>query len=333
MPRAPRVLAVAALAGASLLAGSAALAQEETTPPADPPNQIMLAGDVIVHRGEDVGEVVVLHGSAAVGGVVHGDVVVLDGPIAVTGQVSGSVVALNGPVTIGPNAQVLGDVMGRDRIRVAEGARIDGTIRQGAAFTFRSPIDVFGPYTAWLAVAVSTLALGALLVLLAPRGADAVATAAIGSPVASAGIGLGVFLLLPILGVLAVASLVGLPFGIGLLLALAFLFSIGFTWSVYALGRGLWREPRSRWLALLFGWAIVAALSAIPYVGAVLWVVGAILGLGAMTVAAWRARGGGRHRPGAKMPERLIDLRPEPPQPQPEPMITERAMGEEGSGI
>jgi xanthine/uracil/vitamin C permease (AzgA family) len=126
---------------------------------------------------------------------------------------------------------------------------------------------------------------------------------------------------------------VGLPFGIGLLLALAFLFSIGFTWSVYALGRGLWREPRSRWLALLFGWAIVAALSAIPYVGAVLWVVGAILGLGAMTVAAWRARGGGRHRPGAKMPERLIDLRPEPPQPQPEPMITERAMGEEGSGI
>jgi hypothetical protein len=333
MPRAPRVLAVAALAGASLLAGSAALAQEETTPPADPPNQIMLAGDVIVHRGEDVGEVVVLHGSAAVGGVVHGDVVVLDGPIAVTGQVSGSVVALNGPVTIGPNAQVLGDVMGRDRIRVAEGARIDGTIRQGAAFTFRSPIDVFGPYTAWLAVAVSTLALGALLVLLAPRGADAVAAAAIGSPVASAGIGLGAFLLLPILGVLAVASLVGLPFGIGLLLALAFLFSIGFTWSVYALGRGLWREPRSRWLALLFGWAIVAALSAIPYVGAVLWVVGAILGLGAMTVAAWRARGGGRHRPGAKMPERLIDLRPEPPQPQPEPMITERAMGEEGSGI
>jgi hypothetical protein len=86
---------------------------------------------------------------------------------------------------------------------------------------------------------------------------------------------------------------------------------------------------------------IVAALSAIPYVGAVLWVVGAILGLGAMTVAAWRVRGGGgRHRPGGKMPERVIDLRPEPrlpepPQPeqQPEPMITERAMGEEGSGI
>jgi hypothetical protein len=309
------------------------MAQEGTAPPADPPNQIVLAGDVIVHRGEDVGEVVVLHGSAAVAGVVHGDVVVLDGPIEVTGQVSGSVVAVNGPVVIGPNAQVLGDVMGRDRIRVAEGARVDGTIRQGAAFTFRSPIDVFGPYTAWLAVAVSTLVLGALLVLLAPRGADAVASAAIGSPLASAGIGLAAFLLLPILGVLAVASLVGLPFGLGLLLALAFLFSIGFTWSLYALGRGLWREPRSRWLALLFGWAIVAALSAIPYVGGVLWVVGSIFGLGAMTVAVWRARGGGgRHRPSGKMPEPVIDLRAQP-QPQPEPMITERAMGEEGSGI
>jgi hypothetical protein len=334
------VFAVAALVGASLLAASAATAQESV--PADPPNQIVLAGDVVVHRGEDVGEVVVFHGSATVAGVVHGDVVVVDGRIEVTGQVSGSVVALNGPVTIGPNAQVLGDVIGRDRIRVAEGARVDGTIRQGAAFTFRSPIDVFGPYAAWLAVAVSTLVLGALLLLLAPRGADAVAAAAIGSPLASAGLGLAAFVLLPIVGVLAVASLVGLPFGLGLLLALAFLFSVGFTWGVYTLGRGLWREPRSRWLALLIGWAIVAALSAIPYVGAVLWVVGSILGLGAMTVATWRARGGGgRHRPGGKMPERVIDLRPEPqqtaplpPEPQqPEPMITERAMGEEGSGI
>src|SRR5512134_938302 len=135
MPRALRVLAVAVAAVASVLAGTAATAQEEPAPPVDPPNQIVLAGDVIVHRGEDVGEVVVFHGSATVAGVVHGDVVVVDGRIEVTGQVSGSVVALNGPVTIGPNAQVLGDVMGRDRIRVAEGARIDGAIRQGAAFT------------------------------------------------------------------------------------------------------------------------------------------------------------------------------------------------------
>jgi hypothetical protein len=52
-----------------------------------------------------------------------------------------------------------------------------------------------------------------------------------------------------------------------------------------------------------------------------------------MTLAAWRARGtGGRHRPGGKMlPEQVVDLREEPT--AVEPMITERAMGEEGAGI
>lgn len=344
MPRARRVFA-SALAASALCsalwaawwAAAPARAQEASPSPAadgGPRNQIVLSGDANVHRGEDVGEVVVLHGTANVAGVVHGDVVVLDGRIEVTGQVSGSVVSLNGPVEVGPNAQILGDVIARDRIRIAEGARIGGTVRAGTAFTFRGAIDLFGPFAAWLAIAASTLILGALLVLLAPRGADAVAAAASGSALASGGIGLAAFVGLPVLAVLGVLSLVGLPLGLGLLLALAFLYSVGYAWSVYAVGRALWREPRSRWLALLFGWLIVAALSAIPYVGGLVWFVGAVLGLGAMTVAAWRARGaGGRHRTGGKMPqERVVDLTEEAGEP-PEPMITERAMGEEGTGI
>jgi hypothetical protein len=325
--------AFAAVAVLALGVGGPALAQESPTPAAEPPTEptdlIVLAGDVDVHRGDDVGEIVVMHGSVRVAGVVHGDVVVLDGRIEVTGQVSGSVVSINGPVSIGPNAQVLGDVIARDRLRVAEGAQIGGTIREGTAFTFRTPIDVFGPFATWFAVAVSTLALGAVLLLLAPRGADAVAAAALGAPLASGGIGLAAFVGLPVLAVLALASLVGMPFGLGLLLGLALLYSVGFTWSVYAVGRALWHEPRSRWLALLIGWAIVAAISAIPVVGGVVWFIGAVGGLGAMTVAAWRARGaGGRHRSGAKMlPETA------PVEIPPEPMIIERAMREEGTGV
>jgi hypothetical protein len=328
MPRA-RLASTSALVAGVLLTAAPALAQSEAS---DPRDQIVLSGDVVVHRGEDVGEVVLLHGRVIVAGVVHGDVVVIDGPIEVTGQVSGSVVSINGPVQIGPNAQILGDVIARDAVRIAEGARIGGTVREGTAFTIRTPIDLFGPFAAWLAIAASTLVLGALLVLLAPRGSDAVASAVTGSPLASVGIGLGAFIGLPVIAVLGVLSLVGLPLGLGLLLALALLYSIGYAWVVYGLGRAIWREPRSRWLALLFGWAVVAALSAIPYVGGALWFVGAVLGLGAAIVSAWRARGtGGRHRTGGKMPqERVVDLTEEP---TPAPMITERAMGEEGTGI
>lgn len=335
MPRAR--VAVALLLGAVAFATASpaygqTIAQAE--PREEPGDQIVLSGDVEVRRGTDVGQVVVFHGSVDVAGVVHGDVVVIDGRIDVTGQVSGSVVSINGPVTIGANAQILGDVLARDRLRIADGAVIGGQVREGTAFTFRSPIDLLGPFAAWLAVVVSTLALGAVLVLVAPRGADAVAVAATRSPWASGGIGIALVIGLPVLGVLALVSLVGLPFGLGLLLSLALVYSIGYTWSAFAVGRVLWRPPRSRWLALLIGWAIVAALTAVPFAGPVVWFIGAVYGVGAMTVAGWRARGaGGRHRPGGKMPpepERVVDLTAGT---VPQPMITERAMREEGTGI
>ena len=71
---------------------------------AEPRDQIVLSGDVQVRRGQEVGEVVVLHGTAMVAGVVRGDVVVLDGRIDVTGQVSGAVVSVGGSVALGPSS-------------------------------------------------------------------------------------------------------------------------------------------------------------------------------------------------------------------------------------
>lgn len=323
-------------AGLTLWLGGPAVAQTPSPetpvgdPEAEPRDQIVLSGDVLVPRGAEVGEVVVLHGTATVAGVARGDVIVVDGPISVTGQVSGSVVSVNGSVTLGPNAQVLGDVIARDRIRIEAGASVGGDIREGAAFTFRTPIEVFGPLGAWLAVVTSTLLLGLLLLFLAPRGAEAVAAAALGSTWSAAGIGLAAFVALPLSAVLAVLTLVGLPLGLALLLGLFLLYSVGFAWSVFVAGRALWRAPRSRWAAFAIGWAIVAAISAIPVVGAIVWFAGAAFGLGAMTIATWRARGaGGRHRSGGKMPAERSAA--EPAQPSPEAMPTEVATSE-GTG-
>jgi hypothetical protein len=264
---------------------------------AAPPDQIVLSGTVTVPRGEEVGEVVVLHGSAAIGGVADGDVVVLDGPIAVTGQVSGSVVAVNGSVTLGRDAQVRGDVMARDRIQAADGARVDGRIRPHVAFAWRGPVAVLGRFAAWLAVAVSTLVLGAILALIAPRGVEAVARAMLGSPLRALGLGIGVIVGAPLLALLGIVSLIVMPFGLVLLLGLALVLFSGVALAELALGRRMWREPRSRWLALLIGWAIVSAISAMPFVGPAAWLVASVLGLGSATIAIWRARGGaGRHR-------------------------------------
>ena len=273
-----------------LLVPALASAQTGSTD-AEPRDQIVLSGDVQVRRGQEVGEVVVLHGTATVAGVVRGDVVVLDGPIAVTGQVSGAVVSVGGSVTLGPSSRVLGDVLAHERVIAAPGARVDGDVRQGVTFTFRTPIEALGAFAPWLAVWFSVLALGLLLLVLGPKAADAVVTAAHEAPWVSVGWGFVAFVALPLAGIIGVFTLVWLPLGLGLLLSLFLLYSVGLAWSAFALGRVIWHEPRSRVLAFVIGWAILASVAAIPIVGGIVWVAGAVFGLGAGTVAIWRARG------------------------------------------
>jgi hypothetical protein len=327
MPRA-RSTSASLLAVLVVISAAPAAAQGEPRT-GEPPDQVVLSGAVVVRRGEEVGEVVVLHGNASVAGVAHGDVVVVDGRIVVTGQVSGSVVSASGPVTIGPNAHVLGDVLARGRVRIARGAVVDGAVRRGIAFTFRTPIDALGRFAPWVAIWASVLALGLVLVLIAPRAGDATALAARGSPWATLGWGALAFLALPVAGIVGVLTLVWLPLGLGLLLATFLIYSIGLVWSAFALGRSLWREPRGRVLAFAMGWAILAAIAFVPYVGGVVWVAGSVFGLGAMMIATWRSRGaGGRHRPGAKMPAGVV-----PESLGPRPMVTERPMGQEGAGL
>lgn len=287
-----RLLLLVALAGAFATAAGPAWAA-----PQEPPDQIVLSGRVEVERGEVVGEVVVFHGNVTVSGVVRGDVVVLDGRISVFGQVSGTVVNLNGPVLLGPNAHVRGDVLARDAVEVRPGATVDGRIREGAAFTFRTPVRALGRFAGWLVVTVSTLLLGLLLILIAPRGADAVFEAARTAPWASIGWGVAAFVGLPVLGVLATVTLVGLGFGLGLLLALAFAYLTAYAWGVWALGRAIFRGNRA--LAFLIGWGIARGVALIPFAGWVTWLAGAVFGLGAVTVATWRARRTpGKHRVG-----------------------------------
>ena len=303
-----------------------ALAQAPSEPTAAH-DRIVLSGDVLVRRGEEVGEVVVVSGRVLVAGVVRGDVVVLSGTIQVTGQVSGSVVAVSGRVALGPSSHVRGDVLAGEEIHRAEGAIVDGDVRSNVTFVLNGPIEALGRFAPWLAVWASVLALGLILLVLAPRGGDAVAHAARSAPWASLGWGAVAFLLLPVLGVLGILSLVWLPLGLGLMAALFLLYSVGIAWNAFALGRLMWREPRGRVLAFALGWALLAAVAAIPWVGGVVWVGAAVAGLGTMIVAAWRARGrearaGGRHRAGGKMPE-----------PSVVPMVTEAEMGREGTGL
>lgn len=302
-----RLLVLLAVLAGVLLVPGAALAQSSPTPAtlqgpeATAPDQIVLSGTANVPRGAIAGEVVVFHGRASISGVVYGDVVVLDGPIVIGGLVSGSVVALNGPIRLTADAQVGGDVLGAEAVRIEPGAVVEGTVRETVGFTLQGPLAALGILLGSVAVGVSALLLLALLLVLAPRGADRVSAAARTAPFASAGWGILLALGLPLVAVAAMVTIVGLPLGLAVLLAMSLLFLVGYAWTVFSVGRLMVREPRSRWLAALAGWAVAAAVGLVPFLNLAAWSLGGMFGLGAMTIAVWRARAPrkvGRHRAG-----------------------------------
>jgi hypothetical protein len=96
---------------------------------------------------------------------------------------------------------------------------------------------------------------------------------------------------LPIVAVLAAITLLGIPFGIGLLLALGLIYSTGYVVGAWLLGRQLMKPPGSRVLAFLAGLAILRALALVPILAGIVGAVATVFGLGALIVAAWR---GGR---------------------------------------
>lgn len=265
--------------------------------PREAEDQIVLSGTVEVARGREVDEVIVLHGSALIDGVAFGDVIVLDGGVTIKGQVSGSVIAMDGSVRLGSSAHVGGDVTARGRVVIAEGAMVDGRIRQRAAFTWRAPLSLFGRFATWLAVTVSTLLLGLAIVFLSPRGVEAVFDAARSAPGFAVAWGAGLAVGIPILVVVAMASLVVLPLGLAVALALGLAAFVGYGFAGYAVGRLVWTNPERQVVAFLVGWGALRVVGLIPYVSGVTFVLAGAFGLGAAAVATWRARSErGRHR-------------------------------------
>jgi cytoskeletal protein CcmA (bactofilin family) len=260
---------------------------------AGPQDQVVISGDVNVPRDRTVGDVVVVDGSVAVAGRVEGDVIAVSGPVRVAGTVDGTITAVSDRLTLLPGARVTGDVFyGDERPVIASSATIGGKVSdEGWADAADFPWGAVGAVAWWVMVTASTLVLGLILVALAPRAADAVVAAARERLGLSLAWGAGLFVTVPILAVIALASLVGIPLGVGLLLALVPVAGLAYVATCYVLGRTLLKDPAGRIPAFLVGWAVLRAAALIPFAGILAWVAAIVVGVGVLVVATWRARG------------------------------------------
>jgi cytoskeletal protein CcmA (bactofilin family) len=255
-------------------------------------DQVVITGSAVVGPRQTVGDVVVVHGPVTIRGRVKGDVVAADGRVRILGgRVTGDVTDFSDRIVLSRGARVGGDLnYGDERPVVAPGAVVGGDTKKfdvGDAF----PLSGFAVLLAvWLAVSVSSLLLGLVLLAFAPRAADAAEVVGRDAPGPSIGWGVLLVFGLPILAVLALVTVIGIPLGAGLLLALVPIYGVGYVSGAWLLGRRILRPTTGRFVAFLVGWGILRLVALIPVAGGLGWLAATVFGLGALIVAAWRAR-------------------------------------------
>jgi hypothetical protein len=284
--RLARRILLAAVASIALLvlAAPAALAQDDGSGFGD--DAVVLTGRLQVPEGATVGTAVMFNGPVVVEGTVTESLVVFNGRTEILGTVEGDVVVFNGTVVIRSTAHVGGDVISRSTPRVESGATIDGDLQSITKGFDVGHLKVISRLTWWIAYSVSTLALGLVLLGVAPQIDGAIGTAVRRKIGASFGFGALLFFCLPLVAILALVTVVGIPLGVFLLLAYALVYTVGYVAGAHALGSLLVKPPTSRFLRFLAGWGILRLIGLIPILGGVIWMVTALLGLGVLFVAA-----------------------------------------------
>ena len=277
------VLAVIAALSMLLLGASRASAATD---------HVVITGGAVVAPGQTAGDVIVIDGPVTIAGHATGDVVAVSGPIRLTGRVDGDLIAVSDRALLGPRARVGGDLRyGDERPVLAPGARVAGKMSNEDWADAANGWGWLSSFAWWLAVSVSTLIVGALLVWLAPGALYAAARAVSERLGPTIGWGVAIAIGAPLLAVLALVTLVGIPFGIALLLSAIPVLVVAYTTTAWIVGRRVLRDrSESLWAALFAGWGILRALALIPVAGELVGFVATVLGLGALTVALWRAR-------------------------------------------
>lgn len=254
-------------------------------------NQVVISGDVVVPRGATADNVVIADGPVLVAGHVTGDVFSVNGSVTVSGTVDGSVTTVVKRARLLPGSRVGGDLSYDEKKPViAPGALVSGDVKHENWSGVGTGITWVARFVLWITVTVSTLVLGLALLAFAPRAAEAAWVVSQERTGLACAWAAGAFFGLPIVAVIAMITIFGLPLGIALLLALLPLAMVGYVTSCWIFGRIVgrkrdWGPTRT----FLVGWGAARVVALLPFAGGLLWAAASAFGLGVLLLTAWYA--------------------------------------------
>jgi hypothetical protein len=253
---------------------------------------VRVNGPFTLGPGESVDSVVVVKGDALIGGTVHDMLVVINGHADIAGRVEGNVTIIKGDVTLEGGSFVERVTIINGSARRESGSVVEhGINRRGLGF-----FPAFFFWLFWLGMTVAVVIAGLVFAAIGGRQLRSSTDTLTGELAYSILGAVVVWIGVPFVAVLAFLTVVGIPFGLALLLlALPLLWLLGYLVAGTRLGRALFalagRRPPSGhpYVAATLGLIVLQIIVLVPVVG---WAIGALAGMwgaGALAVAAFRA--------------------------------------------
>ena len=294
--------ALGALVLALTLAGAVPTAMAQ-------PDRSSFGDDIVVRRGETVGDVVTMGGDARIDGVVTGDVSTMGGDVDVRegAVVDGDVESMGGDLRVHDGATVGGDMstLGGD-IDLDEGAIVRGSVtqNQGGFELPTLPAIPSAPHAGHGIHAGSVLAdvlgglvsytllflLGLLLMGVFPERFEAMQVAIVRQPLRAGGYGvLGAIGGVVAIVVLAI-TIIGIPAAVLLAVAFPFAIYVGMTAFATVFGTLLPVEALRGKPVLRLGAGVLAlyVASLVPFAGSIAVAAAAVVGLGALVITRFK---------------------------------------------
>jgi hypothetical protein len=306
-----RLIVAFAIAAALALSARVVLAAE----PLPHTGRVLISaqGDVVIPAGEHADTVFVTQGNADIAGEVN-TVIVIDGTATLVGARAESVIAIRSHVELGPGTLVSEQVMRLDStVHQSGDAEVIGGITDLAPAILNAGA-VLAPalFLLWLGFGLATIVAAVLVAGLAGRQLREAERLLAGEPVQTFLIGLAAVILLPILAILFMATVIGAPLGIGLLIgAMPLLAFAGYLVAATWIGGWIVRQTAARsegtierpFMPVVAGVLVLTAIGLVPVL-TIAVAVASLLGFGAVIRYAYRTLRGAP-RPMAGVPRQV----------------------------
>jgi hypothetical protein len=265
---------------------------------------LLLRINAPVHVGaaETVGTVIVISGDVTVDGTIRDSLIVIDGTATVTGRVGGDLTVISGNLVLQPTATAENVFLYRSTLVREAGATITGTLNERSGFSFSLGAGVL--WMIWAGMSVAVLAGGLLFAVLGNQQLSAAAGVITSRPLETALTTLLTWVALPVVAVLLMVTVIGIPLGLAM-----FVFLMPALWFLGYLvaGAGLGFAVTRLWskadytarpvLPVLVGLIIFQMVGLIPAVGGLVVFLAGLAGGGALVYRSWRIlRGTGAPR-------------------------------------